>query len=58
MNTIKRIKNYFRSRRERRLRKWCVRQVAKCPNQVGFDTYAVKWIHDYVKKSSDCPSDS
>lgn len=54
----KSIKNYIHSRRERRLRKWCVKQVAKCPNQVGFDIGAVLWVYKYIKNLSAEQSDS
>lgn len=52
---IKRLKQYFKSRRELRLRKWCIEKASKVCNSGEDIAYTADYIYNWVtgQKKSD-----
>lgn len=49
---MKTIRNYFKKRKEEKLRKWCVEQVAKADVPKNEFLGTVEWLYTWVKKGT------
>lgn len=45
---IKRLRHYFKSRRELRLRKWCIEKASKVCNNGEDIAYTADYIYNWV----------
>ena len=48
---LKRLKNYLQYIKDYRLRKWCVRQSAKCPDGFGYNSSTTMSMYEFIKES-------
>lgn len=50
-NILKRLKNYLQYIQDYRLRKWCVRQSAKCSDGFGYNPSVTTSMYEFIKEA-------